>query len=95
MVALLRGEAIDTLRAADLSVGAASEFDTPGLNPSIELVTLGFTTVLLLPEPAAGGTSLNVTTPLSSTDLYICAFAVNATNHSTKLLNVQNFTMFR
>ena len=69
MVALLRGEAIDTVRAADLSVGAVSELDTPGLNPGIKLVTLGFTTVLLLPEPSAGGTSLNVTTPLSSTEL--------------------------
>ena len=69
MVALLRGEAIDTVRAADLSVGAASELNTPGLNPGTELVTLGFTTVLLLSEPAAGGTSLNVTTPFSSTDL--------------------------
>ena len=68
MVALLRDEAIDTVRAADLSVDAASELDTPGLNPGIEFVKLGFTTVLLLPKPAAVGTSLNVTTPFSSAD---------------------------
>lgn len=69
MVALLRGEAMDTERAADLSFVAASELGTVGLNPGIEFVPSGFTTVLGLPELAAGGTSLKVTTPFSSTDL--------------------------
>ena len=69
MVALLGGEAIDTERAADLSFVAASGLGTAGLNPGIEFVTLGFTTVLVLPELATGGTSLKVTTPFSSTDL--------------------------
>ena len=69
MVALLRGEAMDTERAADLSFVAASGLGPVGLKPGIELVTLGFTTVLVLPELATGGTSLKVTTPFSSTDL--------------------------
>ena len=69
MVALLRGEAMDTERAADLSLVAASGFGTIGLKPGVEFVTLGFTPVLVLPELAAGGTSLKVTTPFSSTDL--------------------------
>ena len=60
---------MDTVRAADSSVGAASEFDTEGSSPGIEFVTLGFTTVVFAPEPAVGGTSLNVTTPFSSVDL--------------------------
>ena len=69
MVALLRGEAMETDRAAELSFVAASGLGTVGLNPGIEFVTLGFTTVLVLPELVAGGTSLKVTTPFSSTDL--------------------------
>ena len=69
MVALLRGEAMDTDRAADFSFVAASGLGTAGLNPGIEFVTLGGTTVLALPELAAGGMSLKVTTPFSSTDL--------------------------
>ena len=69
MVALLRGEAMDTERAADLSSDAASGLGAVELKPGIEFVTLGFTTVLVLPELAAGGTSLKVTTPFSSTDL--------------------------
>ena len=69
MVALLRGEAMDTERAADLSSVAASGLGAVELKPGIEFVTLGFTTVLVLPEPAAGGRSLKVTTPFSSTDL--------------------------
>ncbi|MGB0323794.1 MAG: hypothetical protein ACPGAL_04920 [Luminiphilus sp.] len=60
---------MDTERAAELSFVAASGLSTVGLNPGIEFVTLGFTTVLVLPELAAGGTSLKVTTPFSSTDL--------------------------
>ena len=69
MVALLRGEAMDTERAADLSSVAASGLGAVELKPGIEFVTLGFTTVLVLPELAAGGASLKVTTPFSSTDL--------------------------
>ena len=69
MVALLRGEAMDTERAADLSSVAASGLGAVELKPGIEFVTLGFTTVLVLPELAAGGTSLKVTTPFSSVDL--------------------------
>ena len=70
MVALFRGEVIETVRAAtDASTVAASGLVTVGLTPGIELVTLGVTTVLFVPELAAGGTSLNVTTPFSSTDL--------------------------
>ena len=69
MVALLRGEAIDTEHAADLSFVAASGLGAVELKPGIEFVTLGFTTVLVLPELAAGGTSLKATTPFSSTDL--------------------------
>ena len=69
MVALLRGEAMDTERAADLSSVAASGLGAVELKPGIGFVILGFTTVLVLPELAAGGTSLKVTTPLSSTDL--------------------------
>ena len=69
MVALLRGEAIENERAVDLSIMTASGLAIVGFNPGIELVTLGFTTVLVLPELAAGGTSLKVTTPFSSTDL--------------------------
>ena len=69
MVALLRGEAMDTERAADLSSVAASGLGAVELKPGIEFVTLGFTTVLVLPELATGGTSLNVTTPFSSKDL--------------------------
>ena len=69
MVALLRGEAMDTERAADLSLIVASGLGTIGLKPGIEFVTLGFTTVLVLPDLAAGGTSLKVTTPFPSTDL--------------------------
>ena len=69
MVALLRGEAMDTERAADLSSVAASGLGAVELKPGIEFVTLGFTTVFVLPELAAGGTSLKVTTPCSSTDL--------------------------
>ena len=69
MVALLRGEAMETERAADSSIMTASGLAIVGFNPGIELVTLGFTTVLVLPELAAGGTSLKVTTPFSSTDL--------------------------
>ena len=60
---------MDTERAADLSSVAASGLGAVELNPGIEFVTLGFTTVLVLPELAAGGTSLKVTTPFSSTDL--------------------------
>ena len=69
MVALLRGEAMETERAVDASIMTASGLAIVGLNPGIELVTLGCTTVLVVPELAAGGTSLNVTTPFSSTDL--------------------------
>ena len=69
MVALLRGEAIENERAVDSSIMTASELAIVGLNLGIELVTSGFTTVLVLPELAAGGTSLKVTTPFSSTDL--------------------------
>ena len=69
MVALLRGEAMDTERPVDLSSVAASGLGAVELKPGIEFVTLGFTTVLVLPELAAGGTSLKVTTPFSSTDL--------------------------
>lgn len=69
MVALLRGEAMDTERAADFSFVAASVLGTAGLNPGIEFVKLGCTTVPALPELAAGGMSLKVTTPFSSTDL--------------------------
>ena len=69
MVALLRGEAMDTERAADSSIMTASVFVIVGLNPGIEFVSLGFTMVLVLPELAAGGTSLKVTTPFSSIDL--------------------------
>ena len=69
MVALLRGEAMDTERAADLSSVAASGLGAVELKPGIGFVILGFTTVLVLPEFAAGGTSLKVTTPFSSTDL--------------------------
>ena len=69
MVALLRGEAIENERAVDSSIMTASGLAIVGLNPGIELVTSGFTTVLVLPELAAGGTSLKVTTPFSSTDL--------------------------
>ena len=69
MVALLRGEAMDTERAADFSFVAASVLGTAGPKPGIEFVTLGCTTLLALPELAAGGMSLKVTTPFSSTDL--------------------------
>ena len=69
MVALLRGEAMDTERAADFSFVAASVLGTAGLNPGIEFVKLGCTTVPALPELATGGMSLKVTTPFSSTDL--------------------------
>ena len=69
MVALLRGEAIENERAVDSSIMTASGLAIVGLNPGIELVTLGCTTVLVVPELAAGGKSLNVTTPFSSTDL--------------------------
>ena len=69
MVALLRGEAIENERAVDSSIMTASGLAIVGLNPGIELVASGFTTVLVLPELAAGGTSLKVTTPFSSTDL--------------------------
>ena len=69
MVALLRGEAMDTERAADSSIMTASVLVIVGLNPGIEFVSLGFTMVLVLPELAAGGTSLKVTTPFSSIDL--------------------------
>ena len=69
MVALFWGEAMDTERAADFSFVAASGLGTAGLNPGIEFVTLDCTTVLALPELAAGGASLKVTTPFSSTDL--------------------------
>ena len=71
MVALLRGEAMEIVRAADLSIVAASGLVTLGLNPGIEFVTLGFTTALSLPELAAGGTSLKLTMPFSSADLKI------------------------
>ena len=69
MVALLRGEAMDTERATGWPFVAASGLGAVELKPGIEFVTLGFTTVLVLPELAAGGTSLKVTTPFSSTDL--------------------------
>jgi len=68
-VALLRGEAMDTARAADFSFVAATELGTVCLNPGIEFVKLGCATVPALPELAAGGMSLKVTTPFSSTDL--------------------------
>ena len=60
---------MDTERAADLSSVAASGLGAVELKSGIEFVTLGFTTVLVLPELAAGGTSLKVTSPFSSTDL--------------------------
>ena len=69
MVALLRGEAIENERAVDSSIMTASGLAIVGLNPGFELVTSGLTAVLVLPELAAGGTSLKVTTPFSSTDL--------------------------
>ena len=69
MVALLRGEAMDTEHAADFSFVAASVLGTAGLNQGIEFVKLGCTTLPALPELAAGGMSLKVTTPFSSTDL--------------------------
>jgi hypothetical protein len=57
------------MRAAGSSIVAASGLFSAGLNPGIEFVTLGFTTAVFLPELAAGGTSLKVTAPFSSTDL--------------------------
>ena len=69
MVALFWGEAMDTERAADFSFVAAFGLGTAGLNRGIEVVTLGCTTVLALPEFAAGGMALKVTTSFSSTDL--------------------------
>lgn len=69
MVALFSGEAIDTERAAGSLIGTASGLVIVELNPGIELVTLVCTTALFVPDLAIGGTSLNVTTPFSSTDL--------------------------
>jgi hypothetical protein len=69
MVALLRGEAMDTERATDSSIMTAFGVVIVGLNPGIEFVTLGVTIVLFVAELEVGGTSLNVTTPFSSTDL--------------------------